>query len=150
MKKLISVITCFILLSSCKGGGGSSGKSSNDGWVSSPNSPNTPTDNPSSSSDSNNTEGFKLSWEPPTTREDSSKLFEYELESYKIMWRKVGGQLHKEDLWKEILIPSNFTFETQHYEINDLEGSGEYEMAIKTIDINGLESSPSNIVRATR
>jgi hypothetical protein len=125
VKSLLLVATCTIMIA-C-GGGGSSSASSDIARQPTTNSPGT--------SPLNDSE-LQLSWYIPDARENGDDLEIYEIEGYRIYYAAADSAI-EDGNQVDIDDP-----QTTDYSITGLP-SGDYRLAISTIDTQGLESSLS-------
>jgi|GEM_PF-2747103 hypothetical protein len=129
-----------------KDGGGNDGRSSNS---ISDNSNNSTNDDDNSPEDSGAL-SLELSWNPPATRVNGDKLYPYEIGGYEIQYREVSEESKEdEENWKSITI---YDYDKNLLSTYIIEGisPGRYEVTIKTFDIDGLYSPPSNTVSADK
>jgi hypothetical protein len=124
----VSCICCILI--ACGGGGGSStetgGNASTDtGGNSADNS------NPSNSPD------LELSWHMPDAREDGDDLEAYEINGYHIYYTNSDIPM----LDADVITISDA--QTTNYSFTDLQ-SGNYRLAIATVDTQGLQSALSD------
>ncbi|MFE8071304.1 fibronectin type III domain-containing protein [Marinobacteraceae bacterium S3BR75-40.1] len=78
-----------------------------------------------------------LSWSPPLTREDGSKLYPSEIEKYRIYYRDLDQQQYQ-----TLEVPEG----TNSVRLSQF-GPGMYEFSITAVDISGLESQRSQSIQ---
>lgn len=84
-------------------------------------------------------DGAKLSWTPPTEREDNTPLPLSELQGFEVLWGT-----SQTDLNQTVFVPVG----TNEYMVTSLT-EGTWYFAVKAIDTDGLESGLSAIVSKT-
>lgn len=83
-----------------------------------------------------------MSWQAPLTRENGVSLDMGELDSYIVRY---GNTENVSEMANEVVVEDGQVME---YEISGL-GEGTWHFAIRTVDVNGLESAWSGVVSKT-
>jgi hypothetical protein len=129
----VSCICCILI--ACGGGGGSSTETGG----------NSPTeaggDNSADSSNPSNSPDLELSWLMPDAREDGQDLEAYEINGYLIYYTSSDIPMLEAD---SITISDA---QTTDYSFTDLQ-SGNYRLAIATVDTQGILSALSDEMTA--
>ncbi|ROT93608.1 fibronectin type III domain-containing protein [Marinobacter sp. R17] len=126
---LLSFIFATLFLTGCKGGG----SSSDSAYKSSSNT----SDNAVALSEPREAATSNLQWAAPATRADGSKLYVGEISGYRIYYK-----LKYQDAYQSIKVSGS---DETSFPLKDFE-PGAYEFAVSTVDTDGLESQPSQVI----
>ncbi|AJQ94902.1 fibronectin type III domain-containing protein [Gynuella sunshinyii] len=91
----------------------------------------------------NTARSVEVSWETPTSREDGSSLYAYEIQGYEVKYRNVNDGEYSSVLLT--LDPSELITSTTL----DLNSAGTYEFTVAVYDVNGLYSDFSQPVQVS-